>query len=79
MADAHALVSFMQSGAIAQGDLVLAPAALLPVEWRSSRGIEGRVRLVGGRGPPQQAVLFSWMMIGGLNSLARYRKHIVLP
>ena len=47
MADAHALVSFMQSGAIAQGDLVLAPAALLPVEWRSSRGIEGRVRLVG--------------------------------
>ena len=47
MADSHALVSFMQSGAIAQGDLVLAPAALLPVEWRSSRGIEGRVRLVG--------------------------------
>jgi len=47
MADAHALVSYMQSGAIAQGDLVLAPAALLPVEWRSSRGVEGRVRLVG--------------------------------
>ena len=47
MADAHALVSFMQSGAIAQGDLVLTPAALLPVGWRSSRGIEGRVRLVG--------------------------------
>ena len=49
MADSHALVSFMRSGAIAQGDLVLAPAALLPVEWRSSRGIEGRrrVRLVG--------------------------------
>ena len=46
MADAHALVSFMQSGAIAQGDLVLAPAALLPVEC-SSRGVEGRVRLVG--------------------------------
>ena len=47
MADAHALVSFMQNGAIAEGDLVLAPAALLPAEWRTSRGIEGRVRLVG--------------------------------
>ena len=47
MAGAHALVSFMQSGAIAEGDLVLTPAALLPVDWRSSRGIEGRVRLVG--------------------------------
>ena len=32
-----------------------------------------------GRGPPQPAVLFSWMMIGGINSLTRYRKHIVLP
>ena len=46
MADSHALVSFMERGAIAQGDLVLAPAALLPAEWRTSRGVKGRVRLV---------------------------------
>ena len=33
------------------------------------------------RGPLQPAVLFGWMimMIGGLNSLTRHRKHIVLP
>ena len=43
MAGVRALVSFMRRGAIAQGDLVLAPAALLPAEWR---GIKGRVRLV---------------------------------
>ena len=32
MAGVRALVSFMRRGAIAQGDLVLAPAALLPVD-----------------------------------------------
>ena len=42
MAGVRALVSFMRRGAIAQGDLVLTPAALLPVGWRSSRGIELR-------------------------------------
>jgi len=36
MADAHAPVSFMRRGAIAQGGLVHVPAALLPVEWRTS-------------------------------------------